>query len=570
MYKPLNIVFVAVALLASSRLEAAVPSGQPDAGAIMRSQVPQRELPETLPATEDTMPMVNVGGGGEIQVMAKVFRFHGYEGLTTEAELQSLVAGNIGKRIDMDGLQGLLDKVTAHLKTKGWFLAQAYLPEQDLVGGIIRIAIVQGKSDGGIRIKRNDSVRICDDRLEGYTRKGAIPGEALNLRRLEHSLLLVKDLPGIHARSMISPGSVTDTSIVTFEVNEDPLVSGAAWGDNMGSRYTGAWSGNIQVTLNDPLRCGDQFSVMYTGSAGLNQGVFSYNFPIGFNGLRARLSWTLMNYKLVEELESLDYKGESSVIQGGLSWPIVKNRKTTVIAGVDYTDKHLIDRQGENGLQGKTVKKASARLSLLDHDKWLGGGSTALNISFDFGNFYQPARYDTQHGVMGNFASMTGSCNRLQKVSSRVMLNLSSSSQFAFKNLDSSEKLYLGGPYGVRAYPVGEAGGDCGQLLNVDLKYQLPVSSAWGKVELGGFYDAGRIRLNHNRYKNDVSNATGRNEYWLEGTGVSLNWAISKSHLIQCNWAHTIGENPGRNKIGKNSDGKSDNNRFWLQGLVKF
>jgi len=186
----------------------------------MRSQVPQRELPETLPATDEMMPIINTERGGEIRVMVKAFRFHGYEGLTTEVELQSLVAGNIGKTIDMDALQGVLDKVTAHLKTKGWFLAQAYLPEQDLVGGIIRIAIVQGKSDGAIRIKRNDSVRICEDRLEGFTRKGATPGEALNLKRLEHSLLLVKDLPGIHARSMISPGSVTDTSIVTFEVNE--------------------------------------------------------------------------------------------------------------------------------------------------------------------------------------------------------------------------------------------------------------------------------------------------------------------------------------------------------------
>jgi hemolysin activation/secretion protein len=338
----------------------------------------------------------------------------------------------------------------------------------------------------------------------------------------------------------------------------------------MGNRYTGAWGGNTLVTLNDPLRCGDQFTVMYTGSAGLNQGVFGYNFPIGFCGLRGRLTWTVMNYKLVQRLESLDYKGESSIIDGGLSWPIVKNRKTTVSAGVGYISKHLIDRQGANGLQRKTVKEASASLSLLDNDKWLGGGATMLNISFNYGNFFQPARYDTQHGVMGDFACMTGSCNRLQKVSSRVTLNLSSSSQFAFNNLDTSEKLYLGGPYGVRAYPVGEAGGDSGQLLNADLKYQLPISPAWGKVELGGFYDAGRIRLNHNRYKSDVSNATGRNEYWLEGAGVSLNWAISKSYLIQCSWAHTIGENPGRNKNGMNSDGKSDNNRFWLQGMVKF
>ena len=570
MYKPLNFFFVAVALLACSRLDAAVLPDTPDAGSIMRSQTPQRELPGTLPSPEEHAPVVTTNGNGEIQVTVTSFRFQGYEGLTTEAVLQSIVAGYVGKTLDMNALQDALDKVTAHLKSMGWFLAEAYLPEQDLVGGVVRIAIIQGKSDGNIRIKLNKSVRICDTTLEKFALKGATPGEPLNRGRLEQSLLHINALPGIHARSMVAPGSVSESSIVTFDVTEGALVSGNVSSDDTGNSYTGAWRGNALVLMNDPLRCGDQLSILYGHSAGLNQGRIGYSFPIGGSGVRGILSWAGMNYKLLQELEALGYTGESSIVEVGLNWPIVRNRKTTLSAGIGYTARHLTDRNKSTGLHDKTVKEGNVNLSLLNYDKWLGGGATSVNFAVNFGNFYQPAIYDTPPGVMGYFSYLNASFNRLQKVSSRVNLNLSCSSLYAFGNLDSSEKLYLGGPYGVRAWPVGEAGGDSGQLLNVDLRYQLPAPSAWGKVQLGGFYDAGHVELNHSRFVGDVNSATGRNEYWLEGAGVNLNWELSKSCAVECSWAHAIGENPGRNNLGKDADGKSDNSRFWLQGTVKF
>ena len=46
------------------------------------------------------------------------------------------------------------------------------------------------------------------------------------------------------------------------------------------------------------------------------------------------------------------------------------------------------------------------------------------------------------------------------KIGSRLSL------QETGTNLDSSEDFLLGGPYGVRAYPLGEAPGDRGYLWN--------------------------------------------------------------------------------------------------------
>ena len=570
MLKPSGSIIIAFGLLTFARLDAAIP----DAGSIMREQTPQREFPSNLPSREQEKPLITTEVAPALQVTIKGFRFEGYQGLAAEAELQAIVAGSIGKTLNSSELKALVSKVTVYLRSKGWVVAHAYLPEQDLSSGILTIGILQGKSDGSIQIHRDSSVRVGEGRLQGIANRGATPGEPLKQDRLERAILLENDLPGVSARAEIAPGSTPGTSAVKFNVSEGAPVTGTVWGDNQGNRYTGAYRGSALVNINDPFRYGDQVTLLYTGASGLNQGKIGYNFPLGCNGLRGNVSWTGMNYTLKKELENLDYKGDSSIIDGGLSYPLVKNRRTTVVVGVDYADKHLTDSQNGNGLRDKTVKVGNLSLSALNYDTWLGGGSTSAKLGVSYGNFHESnpqAQLDASlSGVQGGYTTLTAGLSRLQRVSDRVTLNLSWSSQYAFDNLDSSEKYFLGGPDGVRAYPIGEASGDSGHLLNADLRYQLPVPSAWGKLQLGGFYDAGHITINTNRYPGDVVSATNKNAYWLQGAGVSLVWQVASNYVIRGSWAHTIGDNAGRSALGLNSDGKSDNSRFWLQGLIYF
>lgn len=546
----------------------------PDAGSITRELKPQREAVRELPAkekistselSESVLPVsIKVGG----------FRFEGYEGIATEFELQSLVADSIGKTLTGKELQSLVGRVTAYLRDHGWFLARAYMPEQELADGIVTVRIIQGKNDGGIAVDRDASARIGDGILKRMVRSGAKDGEALNLQNLERAVLLVNDLPGVSARASIEPGKSSGTSSVRFGVSEGNLVSGVIWSDNYGNRYTGMWRGNAMVMVNDPLRIGDQLSMLFDGSDGLSQGRLGYSFPIGFDGLRGSVSWTGMRYKLGEELKDLDYKGDSSIIETGLSYPMLRSRKSTLTASAGYANKNLRDRQAGEELHDRSVKSFNIGLNGLHYDGLLGGGTTSWSLGVTHGDFHEAnalSQSDANTNLTeGDFARFNLGLSRLQRLADRMTLSVAWSAQFAENNLGSSEKFYLGGPDGVRAYPVGEAGGDCGHLFNTDLKYQLPLPAGWGTVQAGMFYDAGRITVNSERYPNDVQTATGRNSYWLQGAGVSLDWLYAKRLMIRCVWAHTIGKNSGRNLEGKNADGKSDESRFWLQGMYYF
>lgn len=116
----------------------------------------------------------------------------------------------------------------------------------------------------------------------------------------------------------------------------------------------------------------------------------------------------------------------------------------------------------------------------------------------------------------GRFSKLAFSALHLQALSNAWSLYLSVYGQAAGKNLDSSEKMTLGGANGVRAYPQGEASGDTGYVATLELRYAM--NTAFGVLQPFVGYDAGAITINENAF------GTAANRRHLGGyaAGVSL------------------------------------------------
>src|SRR6185503_13767388 len=128
---------------------------------------------------------------------------------------------------------------------------------------------------------------------------------------------------------------------------------------------------------------------------------------------------------------------------------------------------------------------------------------------------------------------------RLQNVSDNFSLYGSINGQFASKNLDISEKMGLGGPYAVRAYPVGEAYGDEGYFVNLEARLRLPKfsQSMPGQVHLVGFVDAGRVKINRDPWPG----AGAPNHRSLGATGLGLTWADANNFALSAYYAVKLG-----------------------------
>ena len=492
----------------------------PDAGSLMRQQEQHEHKslhssPEIV-APEVVRPAMKKTDGLQVQVNA--IRFVGAVDLVSESDLQGLVHHAIGKRLDMDGLQQLADRVTKYLRDQGFLLARAYLPEQGVTAGTIEIAILKGRLDGvsgspeGWNISLSEGARMDAARLVSIGESAMASGSTVRRGDLERALLLMNDLPGINAHARLAPGNSPDTTRVIVEAEEGPLLSANAWLNNYGNYSVGTAQGNALINLNDLLGIGEQVTLYASVSEGSTMGRVSYDAPIGVSGLRVQAGYSGMHYKTVNGTGVIaGLTGDSSDASAGFTYPIIRSRAVNLYSGLHYHYKLLRDDSSAGALRYRQVDLATLELSgdLIDA---LGGGGynswglTMTRGQLDLGRVASDAAADAATlRTHGGFGTISFRQSRLQKMPGNFTLLEEASGQWASRNLNSSEQFVLGGPYAIRAYPVGEAQGDEGWLAKLALRYAVPYNSPLGRAialkslaAIGcknGYFDNNRLNL---------------------------------------------------------------------------
>ena len=208
-------------------------------------------------------------------------------------------------------------------------------------------------------------------------------------------------------------------------------------------------------------------------------------------------------------------------------------------------------------------------------DSLAGGGFTWGRLQLTAGNLeIQNVAGDLAvdqagPGRDGDYHKLDLQLDRSQHLAPGWSIHAAFSGQLADTNLGSSEKFALGGPNGVRAYPVNEASGDEGWLLNLELQRDLAnlLGLGW---QAKAFVDTGRIRLNKETWPGWEGGSAIPNRYSLSGIGLGLDWNRPGDWLFSTTMALPLGNNPGQTATERNNDGTNpDAARFWLS-LTKF
>ncbi len=227
-----------------------------------------------------------------------------------------------------------------------------------------------------------------------------------------------------------------------------------------------------------------------------------------------------MDYDLAKDFGDLDAHGNARIASAYAIQPLIRSRDFSLFAQLQFDDKRLKDDIDLfDSKSDKRSRVVTAALNGNSRDSLLGGGLNSFSLAFSQGslNIDGPLEKlidDASAGTQGHFNKLNPSLVRLQRLSDKFSLYTQVQGQWSDANLDSSEKLSLGGAYGVRAYPQGEASGDQGWLANVELRYAL--TPAW---QFSTFVDHGEVRLNKDTWVN------GDNHRSLSAAGVGATWA---------------------------------------------
>src|SRR5688572_18786564 len=197
-------VFAAVAAGFSVLAAAQQPPG---AGEILREQRPPEPLPirpsdaPILPQVTPTKPALPPTT--KINVTVKDFRFTGNT-VFPATELRQVVREFIGKTLDFNGLNDAAGRVQRYYRERGYFLAVAYLPQQEIKDGIVEIAVLEGRL-GSINLQMDPKMRLRESFARGILNTHLKPGDLITENALERPLLLLRDLPDVEVTSELGP-----------------------------------------------------------------------------------------------------------------------------------------------------------------------------------------------------------------------------------------------------------------------------------------------------------------------------------------------------------------------------
>lgn len=478
--------------------------------------------------------------------------------LYSEAELRAVSGFVPGNAYTFGQLRQLAAAITTYYRDRGYFLAQAYLPEQDVQSGNVTIAVAEGRYG---KLDVRNSSRLSNA-VPSAILEGLAPGDLVASAPLERRLLLLSDLPGIRVRGTLAPGAAVGTSDLIVDITPGRTISGSVEADNGGSRYTGMYRAGGAIHLNNPAGIGDQLSVRLLASdSGLGYGRIAYQAPVGPATLG--IAFAHLRYDLGREFGALDGSGTANIASVYGSYPLMRSRRANLyaLAGLDY--KWLRDEIGLiSSRSDKRVKAATLGLAGDFRDSIAGGGSSSFSLGWTSGHLDIKSRNDRVNDAAtarsaGRYNKIQGSLARMQSVAGPMSLYGAVRGQWAFDNLDSSEKLDLGGADGVRAYPEGEAFGDSGYIAAIEARLQLNAGGEAlpGRFELAAFVDTGEIRFAENPW------FAGRNRAVRSGYGVGLNWYGPDGLSVRASYARKLGTGPATSAPDRNG-------RVWFQ-LVK-
>lgn len=478
--------------------------------------------------------------------------------LFTEGALVAATGFEPGSELTLSELRAAAAKIARYYNSQGYPLAQAYLPAQDVMDGVVTIAVIEGRY-GKIELRNHSN--LSDGVAHGVL-KGLQSGDIVATAPLERRLLLLSDIPGVAVNSTLAPGSLAGTSDLAVDLTPGRRVTGAVEADNAGNRYTGAYRAGGTVNFNNPTGHGDVASIrLLASTAGLLYGRAAYQTQLGL--ATVGVAYAHIRYELGREFKGLDASGTADIASLYGSYPLIRSRNNNLYMVVAADAKWFKDKQGlTSSVTNRTTRTLGAGFNGDFHDGFGGGGwsSYALGATIGDLDIRSPADRAADAATArsnGHYAKLQLSASRLQTVSGPLSLYAAVRGQIASKNLDSSEKIELGGAYGVRAYPEGEAYGDEGYVASIEARLLLPPlpASISGRVQLVGFVDVGAVTIAKHPWFTE-SNSAHRSGY-----GAGVIWSAPNDFIVKASYARKLGDAAATSAPDRSG-------RVWIQ-LVK-
>ncbi len=284
-----------------------------------------------------------------------------------------LVRDQMQKRgITLGMIETVADKITTYYRERGFILAKAYIPEQQVRDGVVTLTLLLGvlgetKVNGAENYSDERISSVFDDMLTNPVTSSAV----------EERLYLLNDFPGLSAQGFFEAGSQVGDTRLNINVKSDEWYNANIRLDNHGTKEVGQNRLYGEFIWNNPTGIADQLQLGVLYSANPDNTTYGQlRYSTNFFSPRLRLSAGIANNDFVvgrgnsESIDTLNIEGETNISDISFSYQMTRSRK----------ENYSFDLMVEN------IESLIRLMSLPDH----GGGvlddevrNTSLVFNYD-------------------------------------------------------------------------------------------------------------------------------------------------------------------------------------------
>jgi hemolysin activation/secretion protein len=490
--------------------------------------------------------------------------------------IHELLASGEGRELTLADIESLAARITALYRENGYILARTYVPAQEIRGGVVEIAVLEGRVGKiditGLRHYNADFLRRY---VEPRSRE-----RVFEAGDFERGLLTLNDLPGLSVKSTLRPGTETGTSDIVLDADKDRLITGALDANNYGSPQTGYERFGVSLNLNNPSGLGDVLAfrgLTSTVGGALWLARLSYAIPVNTLGTKVGAAYTHSHVgtDVGAIVGDITVRGDADIGSLYVLHPFVRSRELSLYGQAGFDIKNFDNSfQSVPGAQPQhdNLRVFSVGGFLDSVDRWLGANNLSLTLSQGIGNFLggmdginDPTA--SVPGAGGTFTKLTGEVSRSQRITTYTSIFLRVGGQWASTSLVAPEQYIVGGQGTVRGYPVAQFSGDRGYALTGEFRWNAPgfadksafLGKKWGEIlQFYGFIDHGGANL-INPPQGQTKSET------ITGVGIGAQIAIPDNFLLKLEYAK-----PMNNLVGGATPSNGLNNYVYFLAVKWF
>lgn len=399
--------------------------------------------------------------------------------------------------ITLGMIETVADTITQYYRERGFILAKAYIPQQQVRDGVVSLNIMLGKL-GGVEVV--NAKRINKSLLK-RTFNGALD-QPVTAENTEENLYLINDIPGVYAQGYFEPGEQVGDTRLKLNVTKEAWFDTSVRVDNHGAKTTGENRIYGEFVLHNPSTLGDeiQLSALRTEEDS-SYGALHYSLPIYTPRLRMKIGASQNDFVSrinfgESKASGVEYSGSAKVADADVSYHLARGRKHNSAINLQYTSiKTNIDLNQDEKIP--VVDTTLNNISLNYHTDYLNEKSRSLH-QLDVGctSAKETDENSANNANAGegallrdmstdffyyNYSLLSFFKNPLSQSDLRLVIN--HSLQYAGKPLSSSNKFDLSGPNRARAFDLNHFVADDAAHVAADIIFNTPKWLQFGGPE---------------------------------------------------------------------------------------